>query len=111
VVLVGGALTEALLRDLTGARVRVVVRDPTCVFVDGRLFRRFERQGGRVEVIDPLRLAAVTVNPFSPEGWSFDAVAFYRAVQDALRGLPVFDVKAGLAPKGGNCDKLGGSRS
>ncbi len=97
-VLAGGSLTDQFLRGLTGERVRVVVRDATCVFVDDRIIRQFERDGGRIEVIEPLRLIAVTVNPFSPEGWSFDAGSLFRAVRDALPGVPVFDVAAGLGP-------------
>jgi hypothetical protein len=98
VVLAGGALTGSLLRGLMGERVRVVVRDATCVFADEGLLRRFREAGGGVEVVRPLKLMAVTVNPFSPGGWSFDAFDFFRDVRDALPGVPVFDVAAGLGP-------------
>ncbi len=97
-VLAGGSLTENLLQGLVGARVRVVVHDPTCVFVDEGLLRRFQEAGGSVEVIEPLNLIAVTVNPVSLEGWSFDAGSFFRAVRNALTDIPVFDVTAGLGP-------------
>jgi hypothetical protein len=97
-ILVGGALSEPLLAELTGEPVRVVVRDPTCLFVEDRLLRRFERAGGTVTVLDPVRLAAVTVNPVSPEGWAFDALAFFEAVAEALPDVPVFDVVSGLGP-------------
>ncbi len=97
-VLAGGALTDHLLRGFVGERARIVVRDPTCVFVDDRLLRRFVKAGGRVEVLEPLNLIAVTVNPVSLEGWSFDAESFFRAFRDALPGVPVFDVTAGLGP-------------
>jgi len=76
----------------------VVVRDPTCLFVEDRLLRRFERAGGTVTVLDPVRLAAVTVNPVSPEGWAFDALDFFEAVAEALPDVPVFDVVSGLGP-------------
>jgi hypothetical protein len=99
VVLVGGALGEPLLTELTGEPVRVVVRDPTCLFVEDRHLRQFERAGGSVVVLDPVRLAAVTVNPVSPEGWSFDVVTFFEAVREALPGIPVFDVVSGLGPE------------
>ncbi|MFO7785092.1 MAG: hypothetical protein R6V25_10710 [Desulfatiglandales bacterium] len=98
VVLAGGALTEHFLRGLIGEHVRIVVRDPTRVFVDDGLLRQFEQAGGRLEVVEPLNLIAVTVNPVSLEGWSFDAGCFFRAVRDALPGIPVFDVTAGLGP-------------
>lgn len=106
-VLVGGALTDSLLRDLIGERVRVVVRDATCLFVDDVQVRRFQAGGGVLEVVRPLHLLAVTVNPVSPEGWAFDARPFFEAVRDALDGVPVFDVVAGYGegacPSGTRC--------
>jgi hypothetical protein len=97
-ILVGGALTEPLLSELIGEHVQVVVRDATCLFVEDALLRRFEGGGGNVTVLDPIRLAAVTVNPVSPEGWSFGARTFFEAVRDALPGVPVFDVVSGFGP-------------
>ncbi len=97
-ILVGGALTEPLLREMIGERVRVVVRDATCLFADQGLLRRLARSGGSVEVVDPVRLVAVTVNPHAPGGWSFDAGVLFRAVRTALPDVPVFDVVSGLGP-------------
>lgn len=91
-VLVGGALTDSLLETLVGSGVRVVVRDPTHVFVEAALLERFLRGGGRLETARPLRLAAVTVNPYSPGGWSFEARGFLEAMRRALPGVPVHDV-------------------
>lgn len=106
-VLVGGALTDPLLRDLIGVRARVVVRDATCLFVDDVQVQRFLEGGGLLEVVRPLRLLAVTVNPVSPEGWVFDARTFFEAVRDALAGVPVYDVMAGYGegacPSGTRC--------
>ncbi len=97
-VLVGGALTDPLLHDLLGTRVSVVIRDATRLFVEGELLSRFERHGGRVQVVEPIDLAAVTVNPFSPEGWAFDPWSFFEAVRGAIPDVPVFDVVAGYPP-------------
>jgi hypothetical protein len=91
-LLVGGALTDPLLRELVHKRVRVVVRDATHVFVEGTLMSRFLDSGGLLEAAVPVRLAAVSVNPFSPEGWSFDPQELYEAVKTALPEIPVFDV-------------------
>ncbi|MGD8389106.1 MAG: hypothetical protein PVG49_18305 [Desulfobacteraceae bacterium] len=101
-VLVGGALTDSLLLDLMGSPVRVVVRDATCLFVDHAQVKRFLAHGGVLEVVKPLQLIAVTVNPVSPEGWAFDARTFFEAVRDALDGVPVYDVVAGF---GGSQDQ------
>jgi hypothetical protein len=51
-------------------------------------------------VVEPLRLAAVTVNPTSPEGWAFDPESFFEAVRAAVPDVPVYDVVAGYGPAG-----------
>ncbi len=91
-VIVGGALTEGLLRELVTRGIGVVVRDATCVLMDDDLFSRFLKAGGRLEVLEPMNLAAVTVNPTSLEGPGFDAAGFHRAVREALPGVAVYDV-------------------
>lgn len=91
-LLVDGALTDPMLRGLIGKGVRIVVRDATHVFAEDSLLDRFLERGGLLEAVSPIRLAGVTVNPFSPEGWSFDPGKFLEAVSSALPGVPVFDV-------------------
>jgi hypothetical protein len=102
-VIVGGALTEGLMRELGAggpgqAGISVVVRDATCVFMEDDLFSRFLKAGGRLEVLEPMQLAGVTVNPTSPEGPGFDAFCFHRAVREALAGVEVYDVVQGYGP-------------
>jgi len=96
-VAAAGAVGDRLLEILTAARERgwsgqLIIRDATCLFAEPAVWRRFCARGGEVRVLEPVRLLAVTVNPVSPQGYRFEARDFLRAVAEAVRPLPVFDV-------------------
>jgi hypothetical protein len=99
---VGGALTQEFVDDL--ARVlpprrtlRLVVRDATVLVLPPAAVSRLRRRGVAVEVLTPLRLLAVTANPFRvPQ--PYQPKVFFAAVADALGGrVPLFDVVNGRA--------------
>ena len=58
---------------------------------------RFRRRGIDLEVLTPLRVLAVTANPFRvPQ--PYQPKVFFTAIADAVGGrVPVFDVVNGLA--------------
>jgi hypothetical protein len=99
---VGGALTQEFVDDFTRVlpprtELRVVVRDPTVLVLPPAMVRRFPRRGLRLEVLTPLRLLALTVNPFRiPQ--SYRPKTFFSAVADAIgERVPLFDVVNGSA--------------
>jgi hypothetical protein len=103
---VGGALTQEFVDDF--ARVlppqrtlRLVVRDSTVLVLPPAAVGRLLRRGVAVEVLAPLRLLAVTANPFRVPR-PYRPGVFFAAVAEALGGrVPVFDVVNGLAAPAG----------
>ena len=99
---IGGALTQEFVDDFTRVlpprrELRVVVRDATVLVLPAASVRRFLKRGLALEVLAPLRVLAVTANPFRlPQPYQpkifFDALA--GAVGDRV---PVFDVVNGRA--------------
>jgi hypothetical protein len=99
---IGGALTQEFVDDFTRVlpprrELRVVVRDATVLVLPATSVQRFRKRGIALEVLTPLRVLAVTANPFRvPQPYQpkvfFDAVA--GAVGDRV---PVFDVVNGCA--------------
>lgn len=89
-----GAVTDEVLEGLMerGLFPELIVKDATRFFVSRRGKRRWKDGGGRVSVLTPLRLIAVTVNPENPEGRGFDGREFLRAMREAVPGVAVFDV-------------------
>lgn len=107
-LLVGGALTQEFADDFTRvlsprAEVSVVVRDATVLVLPPAMVYRFLRRGIRLETLTPLRVLALTVNPFRvPQ--PYRPKAFFSSVAEAVGGrVPMFDVVNGLSrlPEGG----------
>ncbi len=99
---VGGALTQEFVDDFTRVlpprhELRVVVRDATVLVLPASGVARFRRRGIALEVLTPLRVLAVTANPFRvPQ--PYRPQLFFNAVADAVGDrVPVFDVVNGRA--------------
>ncbi len=101
-LLIGGALTQEFVDDFTRilpprSDVRVVVRDATVLVLPPAVIGRFLKRGIRLEVLTPLRVLALTVNPFRvPQ--PYQPKVFFAAVAEAVGDrVPLFDVVNGFA--------------
>ncbi len=97
-LVVGGVLPEHLLEALLPGRrrneLRVVAPNPTNVFIHAHSPKWYRQRGLRLEVLDQVRLTAVTVNPQAPLSHIFDSTRLRTAIEDVLpRELPVIDVR------------------
>jgi hypothetical protein len=91
-----GALTKGLAEGIPAHLLRsaaFVVTDPTKIFMDRRTWRRLRDKGLRVFVLSGVKIAAITVNPYSPAGFSFDGGALIEAIAAMAGGIPVVDVR------------------
>jgi hypothetical protein len=82
---------KAMHSVLRNNKIKLVVQDGTKIFVEPMDYRIFEKLGGRIKVIDPINLLAVTINPYAPEGYNFEPAFFYDVMKEALSPLDVFD--------------------
>jgi hypothetical protein len=89
-----GALTDRLLQQMleTGRPLTLLLSDPTRCFATLPTIRRWYRMGGQIRYLHAVRLIAVAVNPFSPEGFSLDPIEMKKRVQEVVRWIPVVDV-------------------
>jgi len=99
-IVLPGSLVTKTMRDLLAASshfkgVTLIVRDATKIFVDSRDWQLFKRAGLSVKVLDPIRVLAVTINPYAPQGYYFDPKTFRRRMSEDLLPIPVFDVMEG----------------
>jgi hypothetical protein len=110
-LLVGGALTQEFVDDFTRVLpprtdLRVIVRDATVLVLPPTMVGRFLRRGIRLEALAPLRVLALTVNPFRvPQ--QYQPRVFFSAVAEAVGDrVPMFDVVNGFArlPRGIEAD-------
>lgn len=93
-----GALTyrtaKALLSHRTSGLV-FVVRDGTRIFIEQEEYRELLAMGLRIDVIDPINLIGVSVNPVAPQGYRFDRELLIGELAEKAGGIPVFDVLEG----------------
>lgn len=97
-VLFAGALTDTLVapwlaQARRGAPPQLAVRDASRILLSEKRYDQLARCGASLRVLEPLRLVAVTVNPFSAAGTPFEPAAFHAAMAEAVP-LPVYDVFA-----------------
>jgi hypothetical protein len=97
---VDGALSERFLEGLLAARseragreLRIVVGDPTKVFLSRRGPGWYQRQGLRIEVLQTIELKAITVNPVAPRSHRFDSLELRELIAAAVADVPVLDVR------------------
>ncbi|MDR2354975.1 MAG: hypothetical protein LBE16_02150 [Clostridiales Family XIII bacterium] len=91
-----GALTKSLAEGIPQNLLKnaaFVVTDPTKIFIDRRAWRRLCAKGLRVFVQSGVTIVAITVNPYSPAGFSFDSAELIRTVGAAVGDIPVVDVR------------------
>lgn len=96
-IAVSGAVGRALWRAVTTLLLRhpgltLVVADGTKLFIDSSDVADFTRRGGRLCALRGIRIAGITLNPFSPFGGSFQAEAFSGAARRAFPEYVVTDV-------------------
>ncbi len=99
-IFIPGALTNSVISDIHPAKlkqVEFILKDPTKIFIDSMHWLHLRKKGFRVKVLDNITVAALTVNPHAPTGYSFEHDALLSAMRNAIEGIPVIDVKLGGA--------------
>jgi len=97
-LLLAGALPEAFVGDLAvaarraGRRLRILVADPTKVFLHDRGYSHYEQLGVSIETLRPIDLRALTVNPQAPQSHRFDSVRLRTMLAEAIGDLEILDV-------------------
>jgi len=97
-IYIPGALTKSVIADIYPSKLKKVsfiLKDPTKIFIDALPWQQLRKKGFEVKVLDNIKIAALTVNPYAPSGYSFEHEELLVAMQKAVRDIPVVDVKMG----------------
>ncbi len=100
VVYISGALTQSVISDIHPSKLRkliFVLKDPTKIFIGATSWQQMCKRGFRVEVLENIEVAAITVNPYAPSGYSFDHKELIDAMSSCVEDIPVIDVRYGAA--------------
>ena len=96
-----GAVTARLVQKLL-ERTRslknlgLIAADGTRFLLNSAQYSELTRRGASLQVIKPVNLLAVTVNPWSPEGFCLDSNDLCQRLKSVL-SVEVFDIMAGKA--------------
>jgi hypothetical protein len=86
-----GALTDRTLSVLEEIFDTVLVKDGTHIMSSPTAWTIFVRRGGRILAEHSLRVVALTVNPYSPEGYDLPRQKLLEEIRSVVGGLPVVD--------------------
>lgn len=97
-IYIPGALTNSVIADIRPDKlkqVEFILKDPTKIFIDSMHWQQLRKKGFTVKVLENIKVAALTVNPYAPAGYSFEHEALLKSMRSAVNGIPVIDVKLG----------------
>ncbi|MEA1975062.1 MAG: hypothetical protein U9N10_05835 [Bacillota bacterium] len=91
-----GSLTTKVVKEIYeangGNNVIFVVRDATKLFVTERELNLFIKLGIRFNVLNEINLLAITINPYSPMGYSFNAKVFKKEMEKYFKNIMIYNV-------------------
>jgi hypothetical protein len=94
-IFVPGAFTQSVFADISPKKLKQVtfiLKDPTKIFIDAVSWGQYKKKGLKVQVLENIKVAAITVNPSAPGGYAFDHEELLKGVQEAIPDVPVIDV-------------------
>lgn len=95
-VFIPGALTNSVIGEISKSKfknVTFLLKDPTKIFIDSVTWKKLVKSGLKVNVLKNIKVCAVTVNPISPAGYSFDSNKLISEVEKIITDIPVIDVR------------------
>ncbi len=95
-IYIPGAFTNSVISDISLKnlkKVQFVLKDPTKIFINAMDWGVFRKKGFRVSVLKNIEIAAITVNPWAPAGYTFDNRFLLAEMQKAIPDIPIVDVR------------------
>ncbi len=96
--LLNNTLKSILLSGINISNLTIVVKDVTRLFVDASTITKLFASGGKLQIIRPVNLLAITINPTSSEGQDFNSLEFHKIIRQAIPEVPIYDLVKGLGP-------------
>ncbi|MHA2002322.1 MAG: hypothetical protein ACTSVU_09560 [Promethearchaeota archaeon] len=105
-VLIKGVLGDNLLEEIMQKTdkyqgITFIAENGTKLFLSQETLEKFLKTGGNLEILHPIRICAVTINPWSPEGYTYPPDKFLSKLHDAiqdqipeLKDLPIINLKS-----------------
>lgn len=95
-IFIPGAFTNSVVADISNKhlkQVEFILKDPTKIFVNIMDWGQLRKRGFKVKVLKNIEIAAITVNPWSPQGYTFDSDVLIEAMKNLIPDMPIIDVR------------------
>ena len=96
-VYIPGALTGSVLGGINHKKFQntvFVLKDPTKIFLSSNEWNVLRKKGFTAKVLRNIKIAAISVNPVSPSGYSFERERLIEIMKNAVPGIRIIDVKS-----------------
>ena len=88
-----GKICNLILSNNKLKDVLIIAEDPSKIFIKSATYEKLRIKGGILQVLNPIHLVGLTVNPTSPYDVGFDPGLFLEQMREAV-SIPVYDVMA-----------------
>lgn len=95
-IVVKGIVSDNFIEELMNHaniynRIVLLVEDSTKLFLSRDVLSRFQKSGGILKVLNPIKIVGVTINPKSPNGDGFSNDKFLKLLKKNIQ-IPVFNL-------------------
>jgi hypothetical protein len=95
-IMIQSAITDNLLEGLLDTlkkykQITILAEDATKLFISPNILKKFERKGGSIKVLNPIKVIAITINPTSPLGYEFNKLKFLNLLKEKIE-LPIYNL-------------------
>lgn len=96
-IVIPGCLVKSTVEDIIHSTrkykdINIVVTDGTKIFIPPKDWLKYNRFGVKVKTLNPINLAAITVNPYAPQGYFFEPIELLEQIKFYIKDIPVVDV-------------------
>lgn len=95
-IFVSGIITDKLIDFLKAQKnikdIEIIVKDFTRIFCKSENLDMYFKKGGRLKVVQPTNLIAITINPTSPSGYNLNSQTLIDALRKQIP-LPIYNIK------------------
>lgn len=93
---ISGIITDKLILFLRAQKnisdIEIIIRDFTRIFCTKENIDSFLAKGGRIRVVQPTNLIAITINPTSPTGYNLNSDKMIEELKKEIP-LPIYNIK------------------
>lgn len=99
-LIIPGSLVKSTVENIISTNkhyknMDIVVKDGTKIFIPPKDWLKFMRYGVNIKVLNPINLIAITLNPYSPQGYYFEPDILLDKTRYFIKDIPVIDVMLG----------------